>query len=63
MQRNRRYEAFYDDGHDYGSFRFWSDHRANSKPNFEDAEAEAKILFGYRRASQMTITSTQLVEC
>lgn len=57
----KRYEAFYDDGHDFGSFQFWSEHRANSKPNFKDAEEEAKNLFGYNRASRMKITSTQIV--
>lgn len=56
----RCYIAFYDDGHDYGEFTFYSSHRANSKANYGDAKKEAQHKFGFKRARCMNITHTQL---
>ena len=42
----RKYLANYDDGHDYGSFEFYSSHRAGSKANIEDAKSSARNQFG-----------------
>lgn len=58
--KERRYTAYYDDGHDYGSFEFWSSHRANSKPNIEDAKAAARNRYGFKRERQIKITCTIL---
>lgn len=58
----RLYRAFWDDGHDYGSFTFYSRHRANSKANKADAYARYRTLQGYRRAQAITITRTSMEE-
>lgn len=58
----RHYTAFYDDGHDYGEFTFSSCHKANSKPNLEDAKTAAKKKYGYKRANCIRIVSTQIAE-
>ncbi len=57
----RKYLANTDDGHDYSSFEFYSEHRATSKANLEDAKAEARRKYG-RRAQYMTITSVTRYE-
>ena len=58
--KERLYTAFYDDGHDYGSFEFYSSHRANSKANLEDAKRVFRQRHGFNRSRQITITSTIL---
>lgn len=58
----RTYIAFYDDGHDYGEFEFESEHRANSKANLADAKEKAHRKYGYKRAREIVIYSTQLFE-
>lgn len=58
--KKRNYIAMYDDGHDYGVFEFSSTHRANSKPNIEDATIEAKRKYGFKRANSIVIYATQL---
>ena len=50
----------YDDGHDFGVFEFSSTHRANSKANIEDAKAEARSKYGFKRANSIVIYATQL---
>ena len=61
--KKRNYIAMYDDGHDYGVFEFSSTHRAKSKANYEDARAEAKRKYGFKRANCIVIYATQLYEC
>lgn len=56
----RRYLASYDEGYDYGTFEFWSDHRANSKANLADAKRKAISTYGYVRAKRMEIFKTEL---
>lgn len=58
----RYYIAFWDDGHDRGDFTFYSEHRARSKANFEDAHQQAVRNYGYKRAACMSIYHSQL-EC
>lgn len=58
----RTYIAFYDDGHDYGEFEFESEHRANSNANLADAKEKARRKYGYKRACEIVIYSTQVVE-
>ena len=60
--RERRYTACYDDGHDYGSFTFWSEHRAGSKANKEDAMKQFIRTYGYARSTWITITQTYRCE-
>lgn len=57
----KKYRAYYDDGHDTGEFEFWSKYKANSKKNRMDAEKEALKKFGLPRFRQIIIVSTQLV--
>lgn len=52
----RWYTAYWDDGHDHGEFDFFSEHRADSRANMEDARDESYRKYGYRK----TITSTRL---
>ena len=52
------YFASWDDGHDVGSFYFYSTHRANSKPNIEDAIRAYREEFG--RWHMVEITETRL---
>ena len=54
----RKYLADYDDGHDFGTFEFYSEHRANSKANIEDAKSEARKRYGHARAARIEILST-----
>ena len=42
----RKYLAIWDDGHDTGSFYFYSEHRAKSKANLEDAYKEYRRKHG-----------------
>lgn len=56
----RTYIAIYDNGHDWGEFVFESEHRANSKANFADAEAACRRRFGGRFARNTKIVKTQL---
>lgn len=58
--KQRLYIAYWDDGHDRGDFTFYSSHRANSKPNLEDAYESYFNKYGYSRASKITITATCL---
>ena len=57
----RKYIACCDDGHDTIEFEFYSNHRANSKPNKEDAKREEIRKYGWRRATQIEIVSTYLL--
>lgn len=56
MRRERWYEASADNGRDYFTFEFKSEHRANSKANKEDANREYKRSHGHG----VKILSTQL---
>ena len=56
----REYIAFYDDGHDFGEFLFYSERRAGSKANKEDARAAAIKIYGYNRAQRIKIFRTEL---
>lgn len=56
--KERLYTAYYDDGHDWGTFEFYSSHRANSKANIEDAKRTARNRYGFNRARQIEITCT-----
>lgn len=54
----RLYVAYWDDGHDFGSFDFYSTHRANSKMNRKDAMRTYRKKFG--RWHVIEITETRL---
>ena len=56
----REYIAFYDDGHDFGEFLFYSEHRAGSEANKKDARAAAIKAYGYNRAQRMKILRAEL---
>lgn len=56
----REYIAFYDDGHDFGGFLFYSEHRAGSEANKEDARAAAIKMYGHNRAQRIKILRTEL---
>jgi len=43
----RKYEAYADNGRDYFTFEFYSEHRAGSKANIEDAQKEYKKKHGH----------------
>ena len=60
MSYARQYTATYDDGHDYGSFIYRSEHRNGSKANLEDAYKEFEKHHGYARRRQIEITNTYL---
>ena len=45
--KERQYTAHADTGRDYISFEFYSEHRANSKANIEDAKAYYKRKHGH----------------
>lgn len=42
--KERLYRAITDDGHDYGTFTFYSKHKAGSKANYYDALEEQRRL-------------------
>ena len=56
----RRYLAEYDDGHDFGKFEYWSDHRNGSAANHYDAEQTFIRHHGLKRFKQITIIRTYL---
>ncbi len=58
----RKYLASTDNGHDYSSFEFYSEHRAGSKANLEDAKAEMRRKFG-RSAAYTRITNISRYDC
>ena len=58
--KSRKYTAYWDDGHDRGEFEFYSDHRANSKANLDDAQREYRSRHGYARFKQIEIMRTVL---
>lgn len=60
MKKERLYIAYWDDGHDYGEFEFYSTHRANSKANIDDAYSEYLKKYGHSMYRYITITSTCL---
>ena len=60
--KERKYRAFWDDGHDYGDFEFYSYHRAGSKRNLEDAEKTARKKMGFSLYNKIEITDVQLLE-
>lgn len=43
----RQYTAYADTGRDYITFEFYSEHRANSKANKEDANRYYKRMHGH----------------
>ena len=43
----RMYTATWDDGHDYGEFDYYSEHRAKSKANMQDAYETMWKKYGY----------------
>lgn len=53
------YRAYWDDGHDYGAFEYYSDYRNGSKRNLEDAMTTFHKKYGY--SHKIRITSTCLV--
>lgn len=56
----RKYLATYDDGHDYGSFEYTSEHRSGSKANKADALAAYHKMYGFR---EIRIIHTELDKC
>ena len=55
--KERLYRAITDDGHDYGTFTFYSSHKAGSISNYCDAIKEAKRIYGnswYKRIIDVT---------
>lgn len=58
--KERLYRGFWDDGHDYGEFDYYSTHRNNSKENLEDAYREYQKRHG--RSHKIKITRTYLVK-
>lgn len=42
----RQYYAECDDGHDWSGFKFYSEHRANSRANLEDARRAGDLKYG-----------------
>lgn len=42
----RKYVAYYDNGHEYGSFIYHSHSRAGIKQNLNDAKAKARLMYG-----------------
>lgn len=42
----REYLAMCDNGHDYLEFRFYSEHRRNSKANLQDAKDALRRQYG-----------------
>ena len=50
----RLYRAEADNGHELFAFNFYSNHRAGSKANFEDAKNEYKRLHGYKPTIRRT---------
>ena len=59
MRQLREYRAYWDDGHDRGEFTFYSEHRANSKANLEDARRYMLRTYG-RHARYREIKGTEL---
>lgn len=57
----RKYIAIYDTGHDTGDFEFYSEHRAGSKANLEDAESKMRNLYG-RSARNKEIIDIYLLD-
>lgn len=43
----RKYRGFWDDGHDMGTFEYYSSHRNYSKENMEDMKKEYIKKYGY----------------
>lgn len=58
--KERKYRAFYDDGHDSSDVEFYSCHRANSKANIQDAKSEIRKRYGSGRAERVRISYTTL---
>lgn len=58
----RKYIGFYDDGHDYGEFYYYSSYRNYSKANMQDMENEFKKRFGYSRYNQVELKFGYLVK-
>ena len=52
----RKYLGKADDGHDYDYFEYYSEHRAYSKPNLQDARMEYMKRRGSKRLHQVEIT-------
>lgn len=46
----RRYEIYADNGHDGLTIVYYSNHRAGSKANLEDARKELETRYGWRAA-------------
>ena len=59
--KERLYRAFWDDGHDYGDFEFYSKYRAGSKANLEDAYSTYRLKHGRSRRGAIEITGVYLV--
>ncbi len=47
MAKNKKYQARGDTGRDHVFFEFYSEHRAESKANYEDARKEYKLRHGH----------------
>lgn len=60
--KERLYRAFYDNGHDYGEFEFYSSHRAGSKANFEDAKNTMMKNYSYYDVKSMKVLNTMLIK-
>lgn len=49
----RKYRAIYNDGHDFGEFEYYSNHRQGSKQNRADMEKEYIKKYGYKRFTRV----------
>lgn len=61
-EMKRKYIANLDDGHDYSSIEFYSDHRAGSRANKLDCQMEITRKYGFRRAKSLIIKDISLYE-
>ena len=63
QERMKKYLAMLDNGHDYTSIEYYSEHRNGSKANLEDCKKEMVKRWGYKAAQSYKITSTELYPC
>lgn len=59
MGKERKYLASCDDGHDHFQFEFYSEHKANSKANIEDAMNYHNKHYGHHRGMEVIETYLQ----
>ena len=56
----KKYLAMLDNGHDFTSIEYYSEHKNGSKANMEDCKKEIVKKWGYKAAQSYKITSTEL---